>query len=89
MSPRGRFTTDVLGERVASLEVETTALIMRSGEHENRLDGHDAWLNQVKGMYRTLVILWGISTAILGLFGIRYVQDLVTKPVTAAIQHHP
>lgn len=77
---RNRITTDVIGERVIALEVTSSHQGETLDEHETRLDGHDAWLNQVRGSIRTMVVLWTIAVALLGF---RVVQDYVTRPVSA------
>lgn len=79
MNPR--VPTGNLGERVASLETGATSHAKTIDAHETRLDGHDAWLNQVRGSLRTMVVLWTIAVALLGL---RFVQEYVARPAAAA-----
>lgn len=83
---RQRIPTDVIGERVASLETHSMSHERDLETHEERLDGHDAWLNQVRGSIRTMVVLWTIAVALLGF---RFVSDYVAKPAGAAIQARP
>lgn len=81
---RPRINTEILGERVASLETSSVAHESKIKNHEDRLDGHDAWFNQVRGSLRTLVVLWTIAVGILGILGVRFIQDLVARPVSAS-----
>lgn len=63
---RPRLSSDVLGERVASLETESYAHGVKIAAHDTRLTDHSAILNQVKGGIRLLVVLWTIAVAVLG-----------------------
>lgn len=75
-----------LNARVAVLEDQNETCAEDRKVLDARVDAHEAWLNQVKGMFRTLVALWGISTALLGLLGVRYVADLLSvHPAKAAV----
>lgn len=80
MSPRSS-TGPSLPERVASLETEANGHAITIVNHETRLDGHDAWLNQIRGSLRTMVVLWSIAVALLG-FG--FVQQYVSRPAAAS-----
>ena len=76
--------------RVAVLEDQNETCAEERKALDVRVDAHEAWLNQVRGMFRTLVALWGISTALLGLLGVRYVADLlVVRPASAQVTPAP
>jgi hypothetical protein len=78
---RQRLTTDTMGERVVSLEAESASHTKAIDDHEERLDDHDKWLNQVRGSVRTMAVLWAIAVALNG-FG--FVRDYLSRPVSAA-----
>lgn len=79
-----------INARVAVLEDQNETCSEERKELDKRVDAHEAWLNQVRGMFRTLVALWGISTALLGLLGVRYVADLLSvRPAKAQVTPTP
>jgi len=78
---RERSQTLPLGERVATLENEAWSQATKIAKHEEAIRDHEKWFNQVRGSMRTLAILWGIAVAMLGF---KFLQDFVTRPVSAA-----
>lgn len=73
-----------INARVAVLEDQNERCDEHREKLDKRVDAHEAWLNKVKGMFHTLIALWTISTALLGLLGIKYVAEFVTvRPANA------
>jgi hypothetical protein len=74
---------------IASLETQVKAHATQLDEHDAKLEEHAAWLNQVKGMFRTLVVLWVITTTILGLVGVKFAAEVVMRPASYQVTKVP